>query len=153
MKWFGRSKNDKKQPLIQELHTLGKEEEAAPAPTQPEDQPPAAEGAPDNEESPVAAVVSDLDANIPAKRVTSGEREMILPKHMQAKLDREDDLLTNGGHENSSYIPLKEVHTQSQDDSHSTAVISADAIKADSDPAIPVDGNICTVRHRHVHLG
>lgn len=124
MRWFGKSKSDKskKEPLIHEVYSLGKDDEA-PAPT------PAVQASADADETApeesMNRVVSDLDANIPAQRVTSGEREMILPKHMQRKMDEEDEILTTGGNDNTSYIPLKEVRTQSQDDSHSTAVISA----------------------------
>lgn len=121
MKWFGKSKADKKQPLIQEVHSVGKDEPVAEAPVaqqEPE------EGAPP---VPVPQVMSGLDANIPAHRVTSGEREMILPKHMILKMEQEEDVLNHHskGIATGDYLPFVEVHTQSQEDSHSTAVISA----------------------------
>lgn len=131
MRWFGRSKNDKKQPLIQELNTIAKDdgtaspEEARPAVTQGAGSEARASAPTPDGSLPVERVVSELDANIPAKRVTSGEREMILPKHMKLKIEQEEDALISDNNENPSYLPFVEVNTQSQDDSHSTAVISA----------------------------
>lgn len=123
MRWFGKSnKNDKKkQPLIQEVRSLEKDGDAPEAHLSGE----VSVSENDNggvEATPMTRVVSELDANIPARRVTSGEREMILPKHMHRKFDEEDNISND---REGPYIPLREVHTQSQDDSHSTAVISA----------------------------
>jgi hypothetical protein len=135
MRWFGRStRGDKKEPLIQLVHSIGKdgatETEPTPMPA-PEVgmNPPATNPEAVDIPNTVPAVGSDeLDYKIPAGRVTSGEREMILPKHMKKKNDKKDDDDNSGGdnmNDAPEYLPFTEVHTQSMEDSHSTAVISA----------------------------
>ncbi|CAB9511041.1 expressed unknown protein [Seminavis robusta] len=160
MRWFGRNRSDKKkQPLIQMVNSVGKDdepaapaapaaEEAPPAEAAPQQDPPGTATAPPADanppptnpeaaaaaaaDTPVPPVTSELDYNIPAKRVTSGEREMILPKHLKKNYDVNDDgkdakANKQGNSElgGTDYLPFVDVPTTSQDDSHSTAVISA----------------------------
>lgn len=74
MKWFGSSdksaksaaSKSRKQPLMETLHSLGKDEEESPE-----------------------EVITGLDENIPSKRVSSGELKMVLPKHMQKNMEHD----------------------------------------------------------------
>ncbi|CAB9511039.1 unknown protein (Partial), partial [Seminavis robusta] len=138
MRWFGRNRSDKKkQPLIQMVNSVGKDDEPQHQQHQqqkkhrpqklhpnktPLELPRLHQPTPIHPLQtlkllllllliPCTTLTSELDYNIPAKRVTSGEREMILPKHLKKNT--------------MSTMMEKTQRPTSRDDSHSTAVISA----------------------------
>jgi len=145
MRFFGgkSSKGDKKEPLMHESRAIDKNVsfEDEPRASPPQDAPQAAAGADRADGVAIGATSNiideidivptgpsgeiELDANIPARRVTSGEKEMILPKHLRKNLDR-DVLRRMEQTDGDAYFPLNEIHTQSLDISESnTGVVSA----------------------------
>lgn len=118
MKWFGRSSTakaaDKAEPLIHEVYAVGDDDDDD---AQGIGMNPNAVNnmASDIGENP-SNVSEGLDANIPANRVTSGERQMVMPKHLK-KYDEEDSIKVerqqSDAHE--SYVPITEVNTTSMD--------------------------------------
>ena len=128
MKWFGKSsKAGKSEPLIIEVRNLGNDEAGDEVDINVNHV-----GEANQEEVVEVAPSADpslgIDANIPMARITSGERQMVMPKYLQ-KYNEELSVNTNEQDDatQNSYVPIAEVNTRSQDlDSHKTpTVISA----------------------------